>query len=146
MPSSFTHFRYHIVFSTKKRAPFIVPRVRNAIHRYIAAIAKNKGGLVIAIDGAEDHVHLLLALPSSISVAESVRVIKASSSKWIRKRGLVPGFSWQEGYAGFTVSASAIPAVTSYIRNQRRHHPEDEILKELLEIHGIAKGRKSSQG
>jgi putative transposase len=149
MPSTFTRFRYHIVFSTKNRALFIVRRVRNAIHRYIAAIARNKGGLVLEVDGAEDHVDLLLALPSSISVAEMLRVIKSSSSKWIRKRGLVAGFSWQEGYSGFTVSASAVPAVTSYIRSQRRHHTrasDDQILKDIQALHGVAKGPKISKG
>jgi hypothetical protein len=50
------------------------------------------------------------------------------------------GFSWQEGYAAFSVSPSQVPVVKNYIRNQQEHHRkrsfEDEFVR-LLKNCGI---------
>jgi putative transposase len=49
-------------------------------------------------------------------------------------------FAWQEGYAAFTVSATARQSVQKYIANQEEHHrvkPFREELIEMLERAGI---------
>ncbi len=49
--------------------------------------------------------------------------VKAISSKWIHETySDAGGFSWQSGYAAFTVSRSAVPKVAAYIENQEEHH------------------------
>ncbi len=40
-------------------------------------------------------------------------------------------FAWQEGYAAFTVSASAVDEVRRYIENQEEHHRKRDFLEEL---------------
>ncbi|MFZ4396965.1 MAG: hypothetical protein ACOYOU_15225 [Kiritimatiellia bacterium] len=50
-------------------------------------------------------------------------------------------FAWQEGYAAFTVSATARETVRQYIANQEKHHrvkPFREELIEMLNKAGIA--------
>jgi hypothetical protein len=42
-----------------------------------------------------------------------------------------PGFAWQEGYAAFTVSASAVAEMRRYIENQEEHHRERSFREEL---------------
>ena len=52
-----------------------------------------------------------------------------------------PEFAWQDGYAAFTVSASARERVRKYIQDQERHHAKWDFvseLRELLERHGVA--------
>jgi len=52
----------------------------------------------------------------------------------------VGGFNWQPGYGAFTVSASKVPEVRNYIRNQEEHHRKmtfEEELMELLRRHGV---------
>ena len=48
---------------------------------------------------------------------------KKSSSQWIKTKGTeFAGFSWQKGYAAFSVRYSDAERLVSYIRNQERHH------------------------
>ena len=87
----------------------------------------------------EDHVHMLIQLPPTIALADAVREIKASSSKWMGT-----GFAWQRGYGGFVASKSTLNKVVHYIRNQEAHHRkmsyEDEFIA-FLEKHGISYDR-----
>jgi len=78
---------------------------------------------LIAIGGTEDHVHVLVRIPATISVADLVKQIKGSSSHMVNHS--VPrwnGFKWQGAYGAFTVSKTLGPAVRSYILGQEEHH------------------------
>lgn len=90
-----------------------------------------------AIGGIEDHIHALIELPVAIPLPKAVNLLKSNSSRFMNQRGR---FSWQEGYAAFTVSASNVAAVARYVRNQEAHHRkmsfEDEIFA-LLKKHGV---------
>jgi len=37
----------------------------------------------LEIGGVEDHVHLLLSLPSTLTIAKAMQLIKGGSSKWV---------------------------------------------------------------
>ena len=43
-------------------------------------------------------------------------------------------FAWQEGYAAFTVSATAREGVKHYIENQEEHHRVKSFREELIEM------------
>jgi REP element-mobilizing transposase RayT len=91
-----------------------------------------------AVGGTEDHAHVLYRLPPTMTLVESVAVIKANSSKWIRTQ--VPRFAWQKGYGAFSVSSSQIATVIRYIDNQELHHRKisfEEEFVTLLRKHGI---------
>jgi REP element-mobilizing transposase RayT len=86
----------------------------------------------------EDHLHLLIQIPPVLTLSKAVATIKANSSRWASGEG--HKFAWQEGYAAFSVSASVIPAVIRYIRNQEEHHKKMDFDAEfvaLLKKHGI---------
>jgi putative transposase len=127
----------HVVFSTKERQKLIPSNMKDRLWSYIAGICKREKLFVHAIGGMEDHIHILLQVPPTLALAKTVRSIKANSSKWIGEQG--HKFSWQKGYAGFSVSASNIPAVIRYIQNQESHHKKmtfDEEFIALLKKHG----------
>ena len=96
---------------------------------------------VFAIGGATDHVHALLSLPSMMSFAKAVQLIKGGSSKWVHEA--LPQYrkcEWQEGYGAFSVSASRVPKAIAYINNQKEHHRRKAFHEEFLELlkkHGI---------
>ena len=53
----------------------------------------------LAIGGASDHVHVLLSLPSTLSIAKAMQLLKGNSSKWLRETfQKMHSFAWQEGY------------------------------------------------
>jgi REP element-mobilizing transposase RayT len=96
-------------------------------------------GVAEIVGGVEDHVHLLVSLRPVHCIADVLRDMKKESTNWVKEH-FERGFSWQEGYAAFTVSPSATNSVRNYIANQEEHHRKysfvDE-LKGLLEKAGI---------
>lgn len=138
MPQSLVSNHVHIVFSTKDRRPLLNESIRLKVWAYLAGIAKNIGANFIEIGGTADHVHLLLSLPSDLSISKAVNLLKSNSSKWLNQNG--NRFAWQQGYAAFSVSASNRKAVIQYIRDQEKHHRGRDFIEEfrtLLEKHGV---------
>jgi putative transposase len=129
----------HVVFSTKDRRRIIPADQKERFWSYIAGICKAEKIFIYAIGGMEDHIHLLIDIPPTISLADAVLVIKANSSR--RMKRLKPNFAWQKGYGAFGVSKSNMPAVMRYIRTQEHHHKKMTFETEfttLLNKHGIA--------
>jgi putative transposase len=131
----------HVVFSTAERRPSIRDEIRERLHGYLSGIARENEIQVLAIGGTVDHVHLLISLPRTLSIAKSVQLLKSGSSKWIHEtfQGSRT-FAWQEGYGAFSVGVSQRATTTKYILAQIEHHKrisiEDEI-KKFLSVHGI---------
>jgi putative transposase len=128
----------HLVFSTRGRVRSIPADIQPNLWAYVRGIAKNEGIDLLAIGGTDDHLHLLLALPPRLSLANATRVLKANSSKWMNESG--HWFSWQDGYAALSVSTSNIPAVRNYILGQAEHHKKRGFAEEfvaLLKKNGI---------
>ena len=63
-----------------------------------------------------------------------MRELKKASSTWVTDTFAVRDFHWQEGYAAFTVSATARAAVQSYIAGQAEHHRHKSFREELIEF------------
>ncbi len=138
MVQSYTNLIYHIVFSTKNREPIIVEPLKSRLYEYIGGTIRKLGGISLAINGPEDHVHVLAKLRPDKSVSDVLRDLKANSSGWMHN--VFPetkDFSWQNGYGAFTVSSSQIEKVKDYIANQEEHHRKhgtfrDEFVKLLI--------------
>ena len=70
-----------------------------------------------------------------------MRELKKASSAWVHDELQVRLFAWQEGYAAFAVSASAVTEVQCYIQNQEEHHRQRSSREEielLLKRSGVA--------
>ena len=95
---SFTQSTYHVVFGTKYRRPTITDRVRESLYEYIGGIVRGESGILVAIGGMPDHLHLLMTLHPTMCVVEMARRIKANSSKWMHEnlKGM-QDFAWQAG-------------------------------------------------
>jgi REP element-mobilizing transposase RayT len=142
MPHSFTSLLVHVIFSTKNRTAAISPELAGRLFPYMAGIIKERRGTPIIINGPADHVHLLLSIPATESIADLLRVVKTNSSRWVHEE--FPEhrrFGWQAGYAAFTVSASRSAEVERYIAKQQEHHRRVSFQEEFLTFlkrHGIA--------
>jgi len=128
----------HVVFSTKDRRKLMSGEFRPRMWAYAAGICKKFDILVLAVGGMEDHIHLLIQIPPSLSLANAVNAIKSNTSRWADEQG--HKFAWQQGYAAFSVSASLVPTVVRYIQTQESHHKKmtfDAELLALLKKHGV---------
>ena len=131
MSSTYLSLYYHLVFSTKGRDPVIAPAWRHDLHKYLAGTSSGLGARCEIAGGTADHVHLLVELRATHTLSDFMRELKRASSTWVHSDMSKPEFGWQEGYAAFTVSASAIDEVRRYIENQEEHHRERSFLDEL---------------
>ena len=125
----------HVVFSTKERRKNIPEEMQPRLWAYTAGVCKNLGILVHAIGGTDNHVHLLIQIPPTLTLAEVVSKIKSNSSRWAGEK-----FEWQEGYGAFSVSHSVLSTAVRYVENQKAHHQKvgfDAEFLALLKKHGV---------
>jgi REP element-mobilizing transposase RayT len=139
---SYVSSYYHCVFSTKERRPLIQQSLRERLWPFLGGIARRHDMTALEIGGVADHVHLLLALPSTLSVAKAMQLIKGGSSKWVHETFREDwAFNWQAKYGAFSVSVSLLERTIQYIKKQEEHHRrmtfEEEFLA-LLKKHAIA--------
>jgi len=132
--STFLSLHYHIVFSTKSRAPYIKEAWRERLHEYLGGTVAGLGGFPQKTGGVADHVHLLVGLKATHCLADFMRELKKASSVWVHDVIGAPDFGWQEGYAGFTVSPTARDPVKEYIARQSEHHRIKPFRDELIEM------------
>ena len=122
-PGSFTQIYIQLVFSPKHRECLLIEKIRPRIFEYLSGITTNLGHKSIIINGLADHVHIFLGLNPKLSVSETVKELKRSSSLLINEKKIIQGkFEWQEGYGGFSYGQSQIEKVYNYIKDQEMHH------------------------
>ncbi len=130
MADTFTKVLVHCVFSTKNRTPQI--HEPDKLWTYLRGIARNRSVDTLAIGGTKNHVHMLIALPSSLTISNLVRDLKANSSRHLNEKHR--GFDWQDGYAAISVSPSQVETVRKYIDAQAEHHAKWSFESEYVAI------------
>lgn len=141
MSHTYTSVLIHAVFSTKDRGNSLSRKLRDRLWPYLTGIARKNGMLALAAGGTDNHVHVLLSLPSTMPVAKAMQLVKGGSSKWIHETFPTHAdFAWQEGYGAFSVSISAMDETVAYINGQEEHHRTRSFEEEYVEFlgkHGI---------
>ena len=133
--SSFIRVYIHYVFSTKDREPYIVPELEERLWEYMGGIARKNNMVALIINGTEDHAHVLLSLPSTITIAKAIQVVKGGSSHWVHQTfHEFQDFEWQKGYGAFSVSHFDLHKTIAYIKNQKKHHAKQGFKEEYLEL------------
>src|SRR5438552_4370919 len=135
MSDSYTNLLYHVVFSTKDRRPLITPEVEPRLYDYIGGIVRSAGGISLALNGAEDHIHLLTKLRPDRALSDVLRDLKANATGWMHDVfPSLKNFSWQRGYGAFTVSQSNVEEVRNYIARQKEHHRKTSFREEFIQF------------
>ncbi len=138
---SFVSCLMHVVYSTKERRPWITPDIQDRLWPYLGGIARENKMKALKIGGVEDHVHILLSLPSTLAIAKAMQLLKGNSSKWIHETfPKLKAFEWQEGYGAFSIGVSGVEDTIKYIENQVEHHRKQlfkDELKAFLKKHGL---------
>lgn len=119
-----SQLHYLVTWSTRGRRPVLKERHIQALKTLVESICAERGYNLIEFAAGWDHVHMLLALRPSQSVASVVRELKGKSSV-----SLLAGFPelrvwlrgnlvWDERYAVETVSAARVDRVIARLRSQ----------------------------
>ncbi len=132
---SYVSSYFHCVFSTTERRSLIPPTLRDRLWPFLGGITRNNEMKAIEIGGVQDHVHLLLSLPATLSVANAMQLIKGGSSKWVHET--FPEhrlFGWQVKYGAFSVSVSQLDKTIQFIKSQEEHHRKKTFQEEFLNL------------
>ena len=127
----FVKVMIHAVWGTKTRFPFLKKEIRPTIYTHISENAKLKGLYVDCLNGAEEHIHILMGLNADISISKTIQLIKGESSYWINKQSLTnTKFEWADEYYAVLVSEGKLDDVRRYINNQEEHHKKKTFQEE----------------
>ena len=135
MANTYSQINIHCVFAVKGRDNFITKIFRDDLHKYMSGILRNDNAYPLAVGGWKDHVHVFFELNPDSKISDLMRMLKATSSKWINDSKLIKGkFQWQEGYGAFSYSRSQRNDVINYIMNQEEHHKKKTFKEEYLDL------------
>ena len=115
---------YHIVFIPKYRKHIMQGRLCQRMSELIYEAAKINKWFVHEFEIKEDHVHIMIQLPPTITVAKAVMYMKGGTSRVIRQefpelREWLWGDSlWQDGYFAETSGKVDEKKLREYIRKQ----------------------------
>ena len=125
----------HFVWATWDRLPLITPDMEERLYRNIGASAVSMGCKVLAINGVSNHVHVLLSLPSTVTIADVAKKMKGTSSHFVNDQ-LQPstGFKWQGYYGAFSVSRWDLPKLIAYIDKQKEHHASGDLWDDIEDV------------
>lgn len=135
MANTYSQLYIQIVFAVKGRQCLIKKEYRAELHKYITGIVQNRDQKMLSVFVMPDHAHVLVAIKPNCSISDSVRDVKAGSSKFINdNKWIKDKFSWQEGFGAFSYSRSQIDNVTNYVLNQESHHKTKTFKEEYIDF------------
>lgn len=116
---------YHLVFATKYRRKIFNEGIFSYMLEKLQAIKEYYPEIdILKINHDTDHIHLLVSVPPKISVSSVVRIIKANTSKDLKKKfpflkNVYWGTDgiWSDGYFVSTVGINET-IIEKYIENQ----------------------------
>jgi putative transposase len=133
MANTYTQLLIHIIIVVKGRQNQIAKENRGELYKYITGVIQSKKNKLLAINGTQNHAHILIGINPSQSLSVLVKDIKLASSDLISKKNWLKGkFYWQEGFGAFSVSKSKLKDVIRYIENQEIHHKKISFKEEFI--------------
>lgn len=123
---------YHLVWAVWGREPLLTSTVEPTIHALLKSKCLKLEGHVYALDGVEDHVHLVVSIPAKLAVADFVGQVKGAASAQFNKRNILGRpFLWQAEYGAFSLDAKRLPHHVAYVENQKAHHSSGTLIPVL---------------
>jgi putative transposase len=130
-----TRLLIHIVWSTHKRERLFPRPLRIELNDYLRSYAACHSMRLINAYVNTDHIHLLIDMDPTQSIASTVKLLKGASSRWLNQQETLEAkFSWGRGYGAFSVNESHVNRVIQYISNQEKHHQMRAFTEECSEF------------
>ena len=127
--------KYHIVFAPKYRRQVIYGTIKQDVGKILRQLCENKGVEILEAELCKDHIHMLVSIPPSQSVAQFVGYLKGKSSLMIFDRHANLKYKygnrhfWCRGYYVDTVGKNT-EKIAEYIRNQL----QEDIMNDQISI------------
>lgn len=112
---------FHVVWTTKDRQPLITSELEAYLIPGIFMKAEELKGVVFAVSGMPDHIHMVASIPPNVSVDDFIQRLKVFSARAVTLKYDFP-FEWQQGYGVFSLSKRSLKRVMEYVERQKDHH------------------------
>ncbi|HJW30771.1 MAG TPA: IS200/IS605 family transposase [Saprospiraceae bacterium] len=116
---------YHLVWIPKYRKRILRGKISGRLKRLLYDACKINRWWISELSVQDDHIHLIIQLNASDSVAEAVQILKGGTSRVIRKEypaleEFLWGDSfWADGYFAETVGTVNEEIIRKYVRDQQ---------------------------
>ena len=115
-----------MVLVTKYRHPVLTGGVKEIVYGTIRDIFREKGLVILEMNGEADHVHVLFEADPFTAPGTLVNIVKTKTSRFARKeygetvlkKYYWKPYFWSDSYFVTTVSENSLAVVQDYIRNQ----------------------------
>lgn len=138
---SYSRCWIHLIWATLNRERMLDLHAAAKVSKFLSSYAEQKKIYSKINFVNSDHVHVLIDLPTGITIEETLKLFKGASSHWINENTIVRGkFLWGRGYGAFSVSQSDVSRVSKYIANQAEHHrtkPFAEEYERFVTVYGL---------
>jgi putative transposase len=126
----------HITWYAKDKARLIQGDLEKKLYDYLRQrIAETPGVTLHQIGGMEDHLHLAVAVPPSLTLNDWIRDLKGSSAHHFNHEIGPPGtIAWQPGYGVVSFGKKDLPFSIEYIRNQKARHAGGQVYSRLERV------------
>ena len=122
----------HVIWTVKGREALLTRPVRRVLFVHMQKDGEEKGLHILAMNGVEDHIHLLLQLMPSQNLSQVVRSIRAGAASWINESKLLAAeVEWEDCYTAYSVSPSGLKQQKEYIEKQEEYHKTKSFDNEL---------------
>ena len=116
----------HLVFVTKYRRGVFTKEILGDLQPILSSVCTDFEAELVAFDGEEDHVHLLVNYPPKVAVSTLVNSLKGVSSRMIRQKNypsitkkLWAGALWSPSYFAGSCGGAPISVIRQYIEQQQ---------------------------
>jgi len=131
MPQSLHVLSAHIIFSTKKRQPWLRREIRERVWAYQSRILQNLECNSITVGGVADHVHVLCNLTKKFPTSKVLEIIMKHPSNLVNTLdSSLYDFHWQDRLHHVCVSLSHLQVIKRYILEQEEHHRRETFQEE----------------
>jgi putative transposase len=121
---------YHVIFVPKRRRRQLYGQIRRQLGAIFHALARQKECQIIEGHVMPDHVHMCIAIPPKVAVAQVIGFLKGKSAIAIarqfggKERNFTGEHFWARGYAVSTVGFE-LEQVRASIRKQDDEDPDE---------------------
>jgi putative transposase len=118
-----------LVFVTKYRRGVLDAAAVGWLATHFAKVCETMEARLIACEGEDDYVHLLVEYPPKLSVSALVNALKGTSSRLLRKerpdtaKRYWKGVLWTPSYFAASAGGAPLDVLHRYVEQQRASSP-----------------------
>lgn len=94
------------------------------------------GVFVHEVGGTENHIHIAVSIPPTLTISEYIGQLKGASSHHVNHANATKDkrLEWQTGYGVVSFGTKDLEWVKQYVRNQKEHHKKGKVFERLERI------------